>query len=203
MTRSNLSTYRIVFTAVLLWTPLSALAASNANPTVHPPNSKPYGASYGEWSAQWWQWVLHIPAGVNPNLDTTGANCGQGQSGHVWFLGGTFGGSAVRTCNVPNGVSLLFPIQNTAFGAGLGDCLSPPPGNPLPCDVAVLRAGAAANQDNPQLLTANVDGVALQDLTAYRFQSPVFSFFLTADNLLTVLGLPDPAGTYAPAVSDG
>src|SRR5689334_5681631 len=34
----------------------TAAAAQNgdANPGVHPPNSKPYGLSYGEWSARWW-----------------------------------------------------------------------------------------------------------------------------------------------------
>jgi len=28
---------------------------------------------------EWWQWLLSIPTAVNPNLDSTGANCGVGQ----------------------------------------------------------------------------------------------------------------------------
>src|SRR5947209_6336709 len=35
---------------------------------VHPPCSKPYGLTYGEWSAKWWQWVYSIPVGTNPQL---------------------------------------------------------------------------------------------------------------------------------------
>jgi len=46
-------------------------------------------------------------------------------------------------------------------------------------------------------------------LAAYRVQSPVFSFMLTTDNvisfLLAAFGFSgtQPAGTYTPAVSDG
>ena len=57
---------------------------------VYPPGSNPLGVTYGEWTAKWWQWLLSIPGPVNPNLDTTGANCAQGQSGPVWFLAGRF-----------------------------------------------------------------------------------------------------------------
>src|ERR1700736_2743901 len=73
---------------------------ADQNPSVFAPGSKPYGLSYGGWSARWWQWLLPIPPALNPNLDTTGVNCAQGQAGPVWFLAGTFGGSATRTCTV-------------------------------------------------------------------------------------------------------
>ena len=29
-------------------------------------------ATYGEWSARWWQWVFAIEHDINPLLDTTG-----------------------------------------------------------------------------------------------------------------------------------
>jgi hypothetical protein len=60
----------------------------NGNTGVYSARSKPYGLSYGEWSARWWQWILSIPTQMNPNLDSTGAHCAEGQSGHVWFLPG-------------------------------------------------------------------------------------------------------------------
>jgi len=133
---------------------------------------------------------------MNPVIDPTGAFCAEGQSGYVWFLAGTFGGSATRNCTVPPGRALFFPILNTAYAAPF-DCLGPP-GPVGPCDVDALRASAAADLNNPTTLQATVDGVALQNLTAYRAQSPVFSYSVTADNILGI-----PAGTYAPAVSDG
>src|SRR5262249_10337841 len=76
---------------------------------IFPPGSEPYGLSYGEWSARWWQWLLQIPATTNPNLDSTGAHCTEGQSGHVWFLAGSFGtlpSPIIRNCTVPAGRSL-------------------------------------------------------------------------------------------------
>src|SRR5262249_3650283 len=196
---------RLVFVSGLLLRETAAWAQNgNPNPAVHPPNSKPYGLSYGEWSALWWQWLLPIPPALNPILDSTGVHCGQGQSGHVWFLPGTFGGTATRTCTIPTGTSLLLPILNTSFGAGVGDCLTPLPGNPGPCDVQVLRAGAAAQMDNPSALEVSMDGVPLLNLTAYRATSPVFTYTLTFDNLYNfAFGFNNPAGTYYPVVSDG
>src|SRR3954452_3884451 len=80
------------------------------------------GKTYGEWSAAWWQYVLSIPQSQNPLLDATGALCGQGQSGPVFFLVGTFTtevvngdvfGTANRSqCTAPAGKPLFIPILN-------------------------------------------------------------------------------------------
>ncbi len=64
-------------------------------------------------TAQWQQWALSLPNDVNPLVDTTGALCGVGQRGPVWFLAGTFfGGTVIRTCTVPEGTTLFFPVIN-------------------------------------------------------------------------------------------
>ena len=66
-----------------------------------------------ELSAAWWQWALSIPASVNPLGDPTGSLCGVGQHGKVWFLGGTLDGSpANRSCKVPAGTAIFFPVIN-------------------------------------------------------------------------------------------
>src|SRR5512142_3011564 len=98
---------------------LSALTANagqgnQGNPGVIPPQANSHGQSYGEWSADWWQWILSIPADHNPALDLTGADAAQGQSGSVWFLAGVFGapGAVERTITIPPGKGLFFPLIN-------------------------------------------------------------------------------------------
>ena len=117
--------HRRFITSIALGVTLSAIGAiaqttnsQNSSVYVYPPGSKPYGLSYGEWGARWWQYVLSIPPKSNPILDGIqgkpphGNHCAEGQSDPVWFLPGTFGGTAFRTCTVPLGRSLLFPIVN-------------------------------------------------------------------------------------------
>lgn len=191
----------------------------NPNPSVHPINSKPYGQSYGEWTAKWWQWTLRAPTPVNPILDLDGSNCGQGQSGPVWFIPGAFPGTlppfVTRKCTVPPGKSLLTPIGiNAIFGAGAGDCQTPVIA-PASCGayqfgsltgVPALSAAAAAFIDGFDLSGTSVflDGKPLRELSTYRAASPAFSYTLPADNVIaSVFGVPDTAGTYSPAVSDG
>src|SRR5688572_18335543 len=97
---------------VLLVAALLSLSAPSAiadgkgnagNPGVLPPQSHPYGKSYGEWAAKWWQWVMSIPADRNPLTDTTGEFADESQSGPVWFAAGTFGNSAERSYTIPKG----------------------------------------------------------------------------------------------------
>src|SRR5437899_1087429 len=60
------------------------VVGGGSNPGVFAPSSKPFGKTYGEWSAAWWQWVLSIPKRDNPLADPTGEKCAVGQSGPVW-----------------------------------------------------------------------------------------------------------------------
>lgn len=82
------------------------------NPGVYSINSKPFGISYGNWTAKWEQWLLSEPQVTNPATDQTGKNCGENQKGPVWFLAGTPGGTATRTCTIPAGKAILFGIIN-------------------------------------------------------------------------------------------
>ena len=104
----------LVVTTLLLGTASSVLAGggNEHKAQVFPPQSHPYGHSYSEWSAAWWQWAYSIPVGVNPILDSTGENAAVGQDGPVWFLAGNYGGETVREVSVPAGKALFFPIMN-------------------------------------------------------------------------------------------
>ena len=146
-----------------------------------PPTATPYGHTYGEWAAQWWQWALGQPAATNPVLDPTGADCAQGQQGPVWFLAGSFGSDPItRTCTVPSGAALLFPVINLGYFAFSDD-----PPEQRTEEFVRAQVAAAAGATN---LTASVDGVPVADIASYYEQSPLFSVTLPAGNLF---GLPE------------
>src|SRR2546425_5092064 len=101
-------------TAVL--TAPMAQGAGNPNPGVLPPNSRPHGLSYAEWTVRWVQWIFPIALDESPLADPDGRFCQVGQSGPVFFLGSNYGGTSVRSCTVPAGKSLLFtPGGNISF----------------------------------------------------------------------------------------
>jgi hypothetical protein len=125
--------FAIIGIVVGLTTPVQmAFADGNGTPSVVPPQSESFPQTYGEWSAQWWQYVLGIPDNPTPNenplTDPTGAQCPVGQWGPVFFLVGTAGplpGTAIRNkCEVPAEVGLFFPIINIS-------CAVPEDGIPL------------------------------------------------------------------------
>lgn len=62
--------------------------------------------------ARWWDWEESSPVDANPIDDPTGAACAQNQPSDVWFLAGTHGGNAHRTCTVPSGPKIFFPVLN-------------------------------------------------------------------------------------------
>ncbi len=158
------------------------------SPQVLPPTAKVDGMTLGEWTARWWQWVASIPPDSNPIEDKTGANCNVRQSGPVFFLVGTFGGKAIRTCHVSSDWHLFFPILNTMFFWN-------PQGT---SNEAQNRADAKAQMDNPIALEATVDEMTVKDIEAYRLPSPAFDITLPLPNIFRV-----PVAGTVPAVSDG
>ena len=181
-------------------------AGNSANAGVLPPASSPYGQTCGEWSAQWWQWALSIPADRNPLLDPTGQDAAIGQTGNVWFLAGTAGGTAERAVTVPAGKALFFPILNTVYVSCCGD---PPwdqpytdatttPPTPYPTFEAYIRFTLKSQLDAVVGLACEIDGRAVQDIAAARCQSPSFMVQLPEGNLFGI----DP-GTYGPSAADG
>ncbi len=163
-------------------------ADANLNPGIAPINSKPYGKSYSQWAAAWWQWAFSIPAGVNPLLDSGGENAAQGQDGPVWFLAGNFGGETVREISVPAGKALFFPILNQPWVQFPED-----PPYTIPELRAILRPG----MDNAKLY-CEIDGQVVQGLVSYREESTVFTTTVRDENILGM-----PSGDYEPCVDNG
>jgi hypothetical protein len=173
--------------------------ANGGSGSAFPPGSSPYGRSYGEWSAKWWQWAYSTPAPHNPLLDETGADCGRGQSGKVFYLAGVLNvtGSATRNCDVPAGKALLFPIINAEQD---NETCTP---TDTTFTVKELRGLAKTVMDDATDLVATLDGVSLRT-KSFRFTSPVFFMTMPADNLAKAVGCTDvTGGTYGPAVGDG
>jgi len=184
--------------AALLLTAGPALRAQgNLNRGILPPNSTPNDKTYGQWAVAYWQWALSIPEAQNPILDTTGIFSAVGQSGPVWFLAGTFGNSAERTCAIPAGKSIFLHVHPWIFGSGAFDCDPSVPG--VACDVPELQAKAAAATTGAEVVQTWIDGVEVKNIRDYRATSPQpFSITYPPG---AVFGLP--AGDYYPQVADG
>jgi hypothetical protein len=188
--------FTMIIMGVILSTIVSTTIISTqafASPNVFSPGSSPYGQTYGEWSADWWRWAA--AAGFDPiiyddtNLPTdpdTGdllvsdfdTICNEGQTDeNVFYLAGTFGGSAERTCTVPEGKAIFFPLINalcTLTAANL---------TPLtkPADV-VTTVGSekicAKIIDRTNHLEVQVDGSEVVNLDQFRFKSGSFDITL-------------------------
>lgn len=109
--------------------------AQTAAKAVVPPTQSVQGLTQAEWSRAWWQWAGSFEKGESPISDLTGALCGLRQSGPVWFLAGTYGSRrAVRTCKVPQGKYLFFPLVNSLIT----------PRGDIPVDCDYVTKGAAS-----------------------------------------------------------
>ena len=103
---------RIVWSGALALLLAAMTGLAQAGPKPLPPNSHAFGKGYAELTAEWVEWILAIPAAVNPLFDDDGEFAAEGQSGKVWFLVGNAGGVTTRTVTVPTGTALFFPIVN-------------------------------------------------------------------------------------------
>jgi hypothetical protein len=163
---------------------------NNASPDalVFPVDSKPYGKSYADWSAIWWQWLLSIPEDKSPAGDSTGEDCGTNQQGPIWFLAGTFGGSAERTCTIPSGKAIMFsPINSECSYAEYPD--EKTESDLLEC--------AKTFQDQTTSAQVTINGTAIENLDQFRIQSPPFNVTIPENNVFGVSSGPTQA------VSDG
>ena len=174
-------------------------AGRNPNPGVSPINSSPYGKSYGDWGAAWWNWALGFPADQNPIRDSTGEFGSQGQSGPVWFLAGTSGATVERTLTIPQGKGIFIPLLNVINDYPCPDPnFQPAPGQTLE---EFLTEGAVFFVDHATELALEVDGVPLGNLFDYRATSGLFTF--TGDPSLTAVFDPCITGEPQSAVTDG
>ena len=154
------------------------------------------GRSQAEWSQLWWQWAASFDRSMSPVADKTGELCHLEQDGPVWFLAGTYGTRrTIRTCDVPRGKYLFFPLINyVVYPAEDGE---------PHCEH--VRQKAARMTDDVSSLVLEIDGVRATNLAVHR-QAPAECFDLnersgggvypTAANGYYVMLAPMKPGTH-------
>jgi hypothetical protein len=174
--------------ALLVPSTLLRVQADNINPGVFAVDSKPYGTPYAEWAGNWQKWLFLIPQSINPLTDPTGKNCAQNQNGPVWFLAGTGGGSADRTCTIPAGKAIFYPVISSECSYA---------DTPNVKSESGLVSCSQADNNRAINLQATLDGVNINQLDKYRATSPLFSVTIPHNNIFGA-----PAGPTQ-GISDG
>jgi hypothetical protein len=168
--------------------PFSPSTPSQANGGAAP---QILGKTYGDWSAQWWQWALTEPEATSPLLTAEGNELNQ--KGPVWFLGGSASDEPVtRYVTIPKNKEIFFPIVNFADYSG----------GPIPVDnEAEWREYIQTYIDSFANLVCTLDGTPIEfnpNTPIVRTQSPTFSDTLDSDNIGGF-----PSGKYTHCWSDG
>lgn len=151
----------------------------NATLRLYPLNSKPFGLSYSDWTAKWWQWFLSIPKSSSPALDTTGINANIGQNNpNVFFLCQTYEGvdsTPHREVVIDSDRALFMPVINW---------------------ISILNYDGVTEQEIFEKAKERMDVVAKlemkineitlseEDLRKYRVQSPLFDVNLPEGNIM-------------------
>jgi hypothetical protein len=161
-----------------------------------------FGRTYGEWAAQWVAWSEAGPFGANAITDMTGDFCAANQPpALVWFLAGTFGGAVERSCNIPAGRALFYPIVESPWI----DCPNTP-------DVTLsdeeVRDIIGSSISGPIEIASTLNGIPIANLQVMvvRTQTAKFTSVLPDNNVLDGLGFCPTAlggGRTGRRIADG
>lgn len=176
---------------------LVASAHAAAGPMMNV-DQKVAGMTQAEWTRAWWQWAASFDGDESPVADTSGEHCAAGQHGPVWFLAGTYGTRrTIRTCKVPTGRYLFFPLINYV--------VMRPASRVVSCDAVTEEAHDMT--EGASNLVLRVDGQSIATLEAHRIssdgcfdiglrRSPVVHIFPAAANGYYVMLKPLKPGRH-------
>jgi len=157
------------------------------NPMLYPRDSRPFDKSIYGWADRSIQWLYAQPFDKSPFFDPTGANCGVGQDGPVWYLApiaSMMAGNFTRACTIPHDKAILlmigfvsdtYPCPDPTFG--------PKPGQSL-YDFLVADS---KNYMMMMSLDVTLDGRPIRDALDYHYIS---------ENLFSVKGDPSLQSTF-------
>jgi hypothetical protein len=173
---------------------LIMVPAANASPfRVFSPESKPFGKTYGEWSAEWWKQAVRQTGALGTPFAAGEVDCAAMGTRDVVFLVGTTNGTGSpvqRDCVVSKHAAILLPPIN-------GECSEAENNGSTDAE---LRPCAAELADEFTNVRVSIDGTALTGLDSFRFASPLFRFSPVAGNVFDPF---PPAAVNSPSVADG
>jgi hypothetical protein len=145
-------------------------AIQNPNPMLYPDGARPFGLSQVAWSELLWSYIYAQPIDHNPFLDPTGADCGHGQLGPVWFLpsvpGSTLGTTVTRSCTIPRHHAIILQLASIMNDYPCPDpAFHPAPGQSL---YNFLIDPITPAIDGVTGFAATLDGVTIVDPLSYR-----------------------------------
>ena len=187
MIKATILTINLFILSFLVLSINPSVWADSINPGVFSIDSKPYGLTYDQWDARYWQWSVSLPKDENPLDDKTGEKCASGQSGPVWFLTGTSGGTVKRSCTIPSDKAVLIHVAGNSCSYIE---------NPNAKTESELRT-CAINGNQVSSIKVTIDGTELKDVRKYHITSHLYSENITKDDYWGIEG-------YGPtqAVSD-
>ncbi|HUD82234.1 MAG TPA: hypothetical protein VMQ67_01975 [Candidatus Saccharimonadales bacterium] len=194
---------------LLLAMATSSLAGSPPAPEVLPPSSLPYGYSYEEWSAKFWQFNLgqsseHYALLGVPDICS-------GPASKVRFPGpNIIGGDAIHIetnhITMPAGTPLFFPVF--CLWQDNGNCPLSAFGTNTAVELAAIdeQNWSAVTETSCTIDGVSVDGMEDPTNSIYHVISPPFTYTTAEkDNVLLTIGATCVPGDFSiyPAVADG
>ena len=144
-------------------TAMLSSCAATPDKYIVPLGSEVAGHNLETYANYWWQWAYSMSPANSAVRDSSGSLCHVNQSGDVWFLAGGYGTSLIqRSCTVPAGKYIFFPVINMVYG--------PPSRGQVTCRHVMDRA--ALNNDTLLAIDVELDGAYVSEPEKYRLKSP-------------------------------
>ena len=183
---------RSLLATLLITLTMARTRAQSANVdavTIVPADAKFHGRTYGEWSAEFWQYALALPVEGHPFLDTPEYDFSAGQKGSVWFWSQP-DGPITRSVTLPAGKALFLTIRDVEVSS-----IEEPPF--FGATEAEQREGATWFGDRIVDVFCVINGEPVENLDQFRVSSPQFKFRAPTPWIF------GETGGKATAVSDG
>jgi methionine-rich copper-binding protein CopC len=151
------------------------------------------GDTFARLAVEWWRRAVETPAPENP---FGAGQCETNQRGHIWFLVGSLVGDPDRSCTMPRGTSLFFPLANNFYGAFLND-----PAEQRTPEFVFAHAECAVTE-----FAVEVDGRSLRHPRIHRVSptdSGLFDLQLPTDNVFGFLEKDVPDLRLSPSAQSG
>jgi hypothetical protein len=182
---------------------LLALALTTPMALAQVGQGKAASGTVEEFAAAWTQWAYSKPEPESPLIGgyEGGPRCDgtpvSPTPGNTWFLAGTVGTrgtpveETVRTCTMPVGTRLFFPVVNASF------FITEPNENEQIARDFVTDFIDAVEKDPDLTIEVTVDGKEINSNRIVRAQTPFFGLTFEEGNIFGV-----PPGEYT-TISDG